>query len=65
MPNLERNLDTIGVRDTTVCDVQHAYQIPVAASEQQDKTALVTQNGKWVYNDCLLVSRMHHFSSRE
>ena len=50
MPNLESHLDTVGgARYITVCDVQNAYhQIPIAASEQ-DKTAFVTQNGKWVF----------------
>ena len=50
MPNLESHLDTVGgARYTTVCDVQNAYhQIPVVAASEQDKTAFVTQNGKWV-----------------
>ena len=50
MPNLESHLDTVGrARYITVCDVQNAYhQIPVAESEQ-DKTAFVTQNEKWVF----------------
>ena len=48
MPNLESHLDTVGgARYITVCDVQNAYhKIPVAESEQ-DKTAFVTQNGRW------------------
>ena len=50
MPNLESHLDTVGgARYIAVCDVQNAYhQIPAAESEQ-DKTAFVTQNGKWVF----------------
>ena len=50
MPNLESHLDTVGgARYITVCDVQNAYhQIPVAESEQ-DETAFVTQNGKWIF----------------
>ena len=49
-PNLESHLDTVGgARYITVCDVKNAYhQIPVAESEQ-DKTAFVTQNKKWVF----------------
>ena len=49
MPNLESHLDKVGrARYITVCDVQNAYhQIPVA-ERGQDKTAFVTQNGKWV-----------------
>ena len=50
MPNLENHLDTVGgARYITVCHVQNAYhQIPVAESEQ-DITAFVTENGKWVF----------------
>lgn len=50
MPQVQAHLDTVGgARYITVCDVQNAYhQIPIAASEQ-DKTAFVTQNGKWVF----------------
>ena len=52
MPNLESRLDTVGGARyllVTVCDVQNAYhQIPVAAFEQ-DKTASVTPDGKWVF----------------
>ena len=50
MPSLESRPDTVGgARYITVCDVQNAYhQIPMTASEQ-DKTAFVTQNGKWVF----------------
>ena len=50
MLNLESHLDTVGgTRYITVCGVQNAYhQIAVAASEQ-DETAFVTQNGKWVF----------------
>ena len=51
MPNLGSHLDTVGGARyiITVCDIQNAHhQIPAAASEQ-DKTAFVTQNGKWVF----------------
>ena len=50
MPDLESRLDAVGgAHYVTVSDVQKAYhQIPVAESEQ-DKTAFVTQNGKWVF----------------
>ena len=50
MPDMEAHIDTVaGAKFITVCDVQSAYhQIPVAEAEQ-DKTAFVTQNGKWVF----------------
>ena len=47
---MEARIDTVaGAKFITVCDLQSAYhQIPVAEAEQ-DKTAFVTQNGKWVF----------------
>ena len=50
MPDMDAHIDTVaGANFITVCDVQSAYhQIRVAEAEQ-DKTAFVTQNGKWVF----------------
>ena len=50
MPDMEALIDTVaGAKFISVCDVQSAYhQIPVAEAEQ-DKTAFVTQKGKWVF----------------
>ncbi|CAB1120736.1 unnamed protein product [Ectocarpus sp. CCAP 1310/34] len=50
MPEMASHIDTVaGAKFITVCDVQSAYhQIPIA-EEEQDKTAFVTRNGKWVF----------------
>ena len=50
MPDIEAHVDTVGgAKFLTVCDVQNAYwQIPVAA-EDMEKTAFVTQKGKYVF----------------
>ncbi|CAB1104419.1 unnamed protein product [Ectocarpus sp. CCAP 1310/34] len=50
MPEMASHIDTVaGAKYITVCDVQSAYhQIPIAEAEQ-DKTAFVTRDGKWVF----------------
>ena len=55
MPNLERDLDTVGG--------ENAYN-QIAANEQ-DNTAFVTQNRNGYSNDCPLVVSMLSSSSRE
>ena len=50
MPDMESHIDTVaGAKYITVCDIQSAYhQIGVAEAEQE-KTAFVTQKGKWIF----------------
>lgn len=50
MPEMASHIDTVaGAKYITVCDVQNAFhQIPVAEADQE-KTAFVTRNGKWVF----------------
>ncbi|CAB1111841.1 unnamed protein product [Ectocarpus sp. CCAP 1310/34] len=51
MPEMASHIDTVaGAKYITVCDVQSAYhQLPITDKAEQDKTAFVTRNGKWVF----------------
>ena len=51
MPEMASHIDTVaGAKYISVCDVQSAYfQLPITDRNEQDKTAFVTRNGKWVF----------------
>ncbi|CAB1112072.1 unnamed protein product [Ectocarpus sp. CCAP 1310/34] len=51
MPEMESHIDTVaGAKYITVCDIQSAFhQLPINDRHEQDKTAFVTRNGKWVF----------------
>ena len=51
MPEMESHIDTVaGAKYITVCDIQSAFhQLPINDEREQDKTAFVTRNGKWVF----------------
>ena len=48
---MESHIDTVaGAKYITVCDIQSAFhQLPINDEREQDKTAFVTRNGKWVF----------------
>lgn len=50
-PEMASHIDTVaGAEYITVCDVQSAYhQLPITDKNEQDETAFVTRNGKWVF----------------